>query len=627
MMKRVSLLITFFCLLAFLTYSQNQIKADSLRGLIESGNLEGEKELYVYYWLSTYSNSAEDVLKYGHELLDLAEEAGNLEYKLKAYTNIGIGHRLMGDLGEALEYQFKSANEAIGKEEFLSFLAEVYGEISTCYTQNGDSENALLYGSKTINILRDIGGRQELALTLLNTGYDYYLIGKYDSAMAYYNEAEPILEDIGMELGQAYIIGNRALVYWKRNNISKAKEDLFKAIDMIEPLGDRYGMADYYNQLGSIYLEEGDIDNAILYTSKGLEMAESERLKEQARDASYLLYRLYNQQGDYKNSLKYQTEYFAYRDSIQNLTTTQKLANLRTEFEVGRKQSEVDLLLEQKKSTRIIMIVGGILMLVFICLLIIIYSFLKTKNKLNRKLEHQKNSLQLLNQTKDKFFSIISHDLRGPVNTLSGLVTVSKIYLKEGTKEQTVDMIDKMDHSIGRLTKLLDNLLTWALQQRGHFPHMPEALSVRFLLDDMTDMFQEMSASKNIKLDYNLQDEFQLHVDRNTASTILRNLINNALKFTPNGGHVQIVANANIDENVGIIQVIDNGVGMSEEKLQHLFKLNENVSTTGTSGEKGLGLGLQLVYDFVKLNKGTVEVESEPNKGTKFTISLPLHTD
>lgn len=624
-MKKISILISFFSLLSFAVYSQNQAKADSLRDLVEEGNLVGEEKLYVYYWLSNYSNSPEDVLKYGQELLELAEESNNLEYQLKAYRNIGIGHRLMGDLGEALEYLFKSANGAAGKEEFLPFLAEVYGEISTCYTQNGDSENALLYGSKTINILRGTDKRQELALTLLNTGYDYYLIGKYDSAMAYYNESEPILEDIGIKIGLAYIIGNRALVYWKRNNISKAKEDLFKAIDMLEPLGDRYGMADYYNQLGSIYLEEGDIDNAIVYTMKGLEMAESEGLKEQARDASYLLYRLYNQRGDYQNSLKYQTEYFAYRDSIQNLSTTQKLANLRTEYEVGRKQAEVDLLLEQKRSNQIIMIVGAILLLVFVCLLIITYSYLKTKNRLNKTLEEQKNRLQLLNQTKDKFFSIISHDLRGPVNTLSGLVTVSRIYMKEGTKEQTMDMIDKMDHSIGRLTKLLDNLLTWALQQRGHFPHMPEALSIRFLLDDMTDMFQEMSASKNIKLDYDLKGDFQLYVDRNTASTILRNLINNALKFTPNGGHVQITAEASPDDKVGIIKVIDNGVGMSEEKLEHLFKLNEKVSTTGTSGEKGLGLGLQLVYDFVKLNKGKVEVESEPNKGTKFTILLPLH--
>ncbi|WP_179213348.1 ATP-binding protein [Ekhidna lutea] len=623
MLKKIGLLISFFAL-SYFTFCQNQAKADSLRGLIEKGELEGEKELRVYYWLSSYSSSPEDVLNYANELLKLAETAENLEYKLKAYTNIGIAHRLMGDLDEALEYQFKCAKEAIGKEEFIPFMAEVYSEISTCYTQNGDSENALLYGAKTIQLLRGTSRKQELALTLLNFGYDYYLVGEYDSAMAYYNEAEPILEEIDMQVGLAYIIGNRALVYWKKGNAEKAKKDIMLAIEMLKPIGDTYGMADYYNQLSNILIEENAYNQAIEYALKSYDFATSEELKEQARDASKSLYLSYTAIGEFEKALNFQTQYHSLKDSIQNLETTQRLANLRTEFEVGRKQVEVDRLIEQKKSNQIIMIVGGILLVLFICLIIIIYSFLKTKNRLNRKLEEQKNSLQLLNSTKDKFFSIISHDLRGPVNTLSGLVTVSKIYMNEGTKEQTMDMIDKMEHSIGRLTKLLDNLLTWALQQRGHFPHMPEPLSIRFLLDDMTDMFQEMSQSKNIKLDYDLKGDFQLYVDRNTASTILRNLINNAIKFTPNDGHVQIIAEADHDKKIGVIKVIDNGVGMSEEKLQHLFKLNENNSTKGTSGETGLGLGLQLVYDFVKLNKGKVEVESEESKGTKFIITLPL---
>ncbi|WP_420317494.1 ATP-binding protein [Ekhidna sp.] len=624
--RQIGLLISFFVVL-FTTTAQNQTKADSLKVLIESGTLEGTEELYAYYWLSSYSSAPDDVINYANELLELAKIADNLEYQLKAYTNIGIAYRLMGDLDKALEYQFKCAEQAFGKDEFIPFLAEVYGEISTCYTQNGDSENALLYGSKTVNLLRGTNSKQKLALTLLNIGYDYYLIGKYDSAMAYYNEAEPLLKDIGFELGIGYIIGNRALVYWKNGGIEQAKRDLFEAIEILEPLGDTYGMADYFNQLSNIFIEEKAYNEAITYALKSYNFALEEELKEQARDASKNLYLSYLATGDFEKAVDFQTKYHAYKDSIQNLETTQRLANLRTEFEVGRKQSEVDLLLEQRRSNRIIMIIGGILMIVFICLILIIYSYLKTKNRLNKKLEEQKNSLQLLNSTKDKFFSIISHDLRGPVNTLSGLVTVSKIYMKEGTKAQTEDMLDKMEHSIGRLTKLLDNLLTWALQQKGHFPHMPEALSVRFLLDDMKDMFLEMSNSKNIELICDLNDDFKLFVDRNTASTILRNLINNAIKFTPNKGQVRIVAEADNSNNVGIIKVIDNGVGMSKEKLEHLFKLNEKLSTKGTSGEKGLGLGLQLVYDFVKLNKGTVEVESEPGKGTSFTVSFPLPID
>ncbi|MEQ9006894.1 MAG: hypothetical protein RLP12_03355, partial [Ekhidna sp.] len=393
----------------------------------------------------------------------------------------------MSNLERALEYLFKGADEAAGKQQFKNILAEIYAEISTCYTQNGDSENALFYGSKTIKMLRELGKKQPLALSLLNFGYDYYLIGNYDSAMAYYNESEPILENLGFELGVAYIIGNRALVYWKQGDREKAKEDLFKAIEMLKPMGDKYGMADYYNQLGNIYLEENDEEEAIKHTLIGLDMAKSVGLKEQVRDASGLLFQLQHKRGNLEDAIQYQTQYHAYKDSIQNLETTQRLGDLKTEYEVGRKQTEVDLLLEQKRNNRIIMITGGILLVAFICLAIIVYSYFKAKNRLSIQLEKQKDDLEVLNQTKDKFFSIISHDLRGPVNTLNGLVTVSQLYLQEGKGDKVAGMVDKMSESVDRLTKLLDTLLNWALQQRGHFPYVPERLNLNDLMYDVMD--------------------------------------------------------------------------------------------------------------------------------------------
>lgn len=617
------LFLTLF-LISSIAFAQNQSKADSIKEVISLNELSTEDQLEAYYRLSIYTISPESKLDYAEQLLDLAESANNENYIIKAHARIGVAHRFMGNLGSALEYLFKSANQAAGKEEYQSFLAEVYAEISTCYTQNGDSENALLYGSKTINMLRKTDKKQVLALSLLNTGYDYYLIGNYDSAMAYYNESEPLLNDIGMDLGIAYIIGNRALVFWKQGNREKAKEELFRAIGMLEPLGDRYGMADYYNQLGSIYLEENAEQKAIEYTMKGMEMAKTEGLKEQVRDASNLLFQLYRKRGDMTNAISYQTQYYAYKDSIQNLETTQKLANLRTEYEVGQKQAEVDRLLEQKRTNRIIMIAGASVIVLFIGLMIMIYTFYKSKTKLSKQLAQQKEDLEILNETKDKFFSIISHDLRGPVNTLNGLVNVAKIYMSTDRIKQASGMVDKMTDSVEHLIKLLDTLLNWALNQRGHFPYAPEELSVKSLVDELLEMSKEMTLSKNIDLTSSIKDDVKVFADRNSTSTILRNLVSNAIKFTNNDG--QITIDAFVESQNGVIKVYDNGVGIPEEKLNQLFNLNENVSTRGTSGESGLGLGLQLVYEFIQLNKGKIEVESEVDKGTTFTVYLPLTT-
>ena len=188
-------------------------------------------------------------------------------------------------------------------------------------------------------------------------------------------------------------------------------------------------------------------------------------------------------------------------------------------------------------------------------------------------------------------------------------------------------MVNKMSESVDRLTKLLDTLLNWALQQRGHFPYVPERIGLDDLMEDVIDMFRDTAVSKNIKLEYAKEETHQLLVDRNTASTILRNLVNNAIKFTRFGGHVKISSSKDESGKFCKITVIDNGVGMDQDKIEGLFNLDETKSTKGTSGETGLGLGLQLVYEFVQLNKGKLEVKSKPDEGTTFTVYLPLTTD
>lgn len=621
---RANFLLLLMYLSVGIVCAQNQTKADSLKVLVSEGQLSIDEKLETLYWLSTYSASPEEKLQYGKDLLSLAQELERLDFIIRAKCRIGVANRFLGNLGEALEFLFSSAEEASNGTEIDPYLADIYAEISTCYTQNGDSQNALVYGAKTISILRRTDPGQKLAVSLLNTGYDYYLLENYDSAMAYYNESEPILEDIGMEIGLAYLIGNRALVYWKMGNPGRAKRDLFTSIKMLEKLGDSYAIADYNNQLGNIFFEAKSYDKVIEYATDSYTIAVEEGMKEQARDASYLLFLAYQEMDDLDGALSFQSEYTAYKDSIQNLETTQRIANLRTEFEVGRKQVEVDLLLEQKKNSRIIMLTGGIILLGTIILVIIFYSYLRTKNTLNKKLQEHRNSLLVLNETKDKFFSIISHDLRGPVNTLSGLISVSKIYIQEGKVDHVSGMVERMENSMGGLVKLLDNLLNWALQQRGHFPYIPENMGAMQLLKEAVDTFEDMAVTKNVSISLEPSKEFKLSVDRNTASTIIRNLINNAVKFTPVGGEIKVHAASNPDSGFGIIKISDTGVGIPQNKLDTLFSLNEKISTDGTVGEKGLGLGLQLVVEFVALNKGKIDVVSEVGKGTTFTVSLPL---
>ena len=610
---------------SLISFGQGSIqrKADSTKNIINSQDLSTSELLESYNWLAAYSQPLEQI-EYGEKLLDLATRYRNTEYIYHANFNLGVAYRLIGKLDVALEYLFESAAICSESSSLQKYLPGVYSEISSSYTQNGDARNALLFGSKSIDILRKEGSKKVLAISLLNHGYDYYLIGQYDSAKAYYNESEPVLREIDLKIGIAYLIGNRALVYWKTGDVDRAIADLFEAVSLIEPFGDTYGISDYYNQLGQIFYERGELDKAIEYTSKSFEMAKEDDFKEQARNAAELLSTVYKERNEYEKAFAFQSEYFKYRDNIQNLATTERLANLRIEFEVGRKQAQVDLLLEQKQSSRTIMIVGGISLVAVLALVVIIYASFKSKNELSKLLVQQKDSLVQVNDTKDRFFSIISHDLRGPVNALSGLVGVIKFYVNEGKTDQLLELTQRMEEATDKLIKLLDSLLSWSMQQQGHFRYLPEKLSANQLMEDVVDMFHNMAVSKRITLKTNVSADINLYADKNTSSTIFRNLVNNAIKFTGEGGSVELSTKLDREKRLALIEVKDNGIGISEEKLKTLFHLDENVSSRGTAGESGLGLGLQLVHEFVALNKGKIEVESELNKGTTFKVFLPF---
>ncbi|MEP0367743.1 MAG: tetratricopeptide repeat-containing sensor histidine kinase [Cyclobacteriaceae bacterium] len=630
--RAIHFVIAFLLCFSHLSHAQNQRRADSLKSVLDHQDLPDSTQLLILYTITYSSSSPDDILQYANRLLDLAQKKSNTYYISQANHHLGLAHRFKGDLKTALDYLFKSANEAqkSGTLRFLKLLGLVYGEIANCYTLNNDAKNALLYNVKAIQVFRKAGNNRQLAINLLNTGYNLYLIDDLDSAISFYNEAEPIFAEIDLEIGKAYTVGNRALVYWKKGDYTKAEQGLFDAIDMLKPLGDQYGIADYYNQLGNIYLEQGQRKKAIEYTEKGLNIAIEIDLKEQIRDASKILFELYKDEGDLAKAVNYQTQYIAFKDSIQDQETTQRIADLRTEFEVGQKQVEVDLLSVQKRNQQLVSIgLSGILLLSGIFLIIIFRNY-REKNRINKLLEAQANvlntqktELEQLNTTKDKFFSIISHDLRGPVSSFFGISAMIKMYVASEQTEDLIELAGDIDESVDRLSSLLDNLLNWAMQQQGQIPFNPRDLDVSDVVANIKNTLQNMADGKQIELITNVTPDVKVYADRNTTETILRNLTSNALKFTPENGKVELSAVPRGNEV--LMAVSDTGVGIPKDKMATLFTLEEKKSTFGTKGEKGLGVGLQLVEEFTKLNGGHFDVVSEEGVGTTFSFTLPLY--
>ena len=249
--------------------------------------------------------------------------------------------------------------------------------------------------------------------------------------------------------------------------------------------------------------------------------------------------------------------------------------------------------------------------------------FLDITDRKNIENELKKNETELkaLNTTKDKLFSIIAHDLRGPVGTSADLLEVMmENYTSLGDEEQ-IKMLEILKNSAKSTFNLLETLLNWTIIQTGTLVFKPEFFSLTGCIESIVDNMNPSAFSKSILLSFNPEQELFVFADRNMMQTILRNLIGNAIKYTSRGG--SIVVNAIIKNNNPEISIADNGVGMDEETRKNLFVLNKQNSKYGTENEKGTGLGLILCKEFIEKHGGRLNVKSELGKGSTFTFDIP----
>lgn len=269
--------------------------------------------------------------------------------------------------------------------------------------------------------------------------------------------------------------------------------------------------------------------------------------------------------------------------------------------------------------------------------LLVIFWIVKTYTRsLRRQKEHleqvvkertaevhsQNQQLQNLNATKDKFFSIISHDIKGPLHSVTSF---SDLLVNHGsmlTKEEIQTASQDLNKSVKNLFALLDNLLEWSLSQTGALEFTAEAMNVTEVLQQNKDLLDPMASQKKITIRNNVDTPYMVYANKNSVATVFRNLISNAIKFTPPEGSITI--EASIKGNEVITSIRDTGVGISKKEQEKLFHLGTKHTTKGTGNEKGTGLGLILCKDFIEKNGGRIWVESEPEKGSVFFVALPL---
>jgi signal transduction histidine kinase len=240
---------------------------------------------------------------------------------------------------------------------------------------------------------------------------------------------------------------------------------------------------------------------------------------------------------------------------------------------------------------------------------------------LNELLLESEYKLKEANAAKDKFFNIIAHDLKNPLQLLLFSSDLLSLYMKRDDKEKMEKYLVSLNQTIVSLRDLLDNLLTWARTQSGGIEFRPESINIYEIFAEIEDLCEVSAAKKAITLKNKINPDIFLRVDRNMISTIVRNLAFNALKFTDSGGSVSFTCKEEHDQYVFAIS--DTGVGIREEDLEKLFRIDVHHTTIGTSKEKGTGLGLIICKEFVEKHGGRIWVESDYGKGSDFKFSIP----
>lgn len=239
----------------------------------------------------------------------------------------------------------------------------------------------------------------------------------------------------------------------------------------------------------------------------------------------------------------------------------------------------------------------------------------------NDELDEKNKELSATNAAKDRMFSIIAHDLRGPVGNFK---TVLNMLLEHGdyfSKEKTQEMLEMLQEVANSTFNLLENLLQWSRSQRDDLLFEPETIVLKDIVGNAFELLQSNAKQKNISLIHTIADDFEMVADKNMITTVIRNLVSNAIKFTKEKGKIEIFAGINNDSVE--VTVKDNGVGMEKEVIEKIFSENRQYTTNGTNNEKGSGLGLPLCKEFIKKHNGTLWAESEPDKGSRFTFRLP----
>jgi len=565
-------------------------------------------------------------IAYFKEALKLADSLGEQNTRIAIFNDLGSEFSYLGNYEKALEnflIGLDNANET-GDKLLQSILNE---NIASLYASQKEYDQALEFYGKVKKINEDIGDEIIIAETLSNLAEVHSDIKKYDLAMFNINKSISVFEKESIYDWLAFAYTVKGEVYLKQQKYKWALYWYEQSNLLHKNLEDDRSRINLLNGMATAYLGLGEDGKSNQYALEAFELSADIKSIEGKRDCAETLYRISKNRSDFREALRYHEIFQQLTDSLYRDENKRSLTLLKTKLKYDKDQQLLIANNEKELAKQRNFVNASIIILVVLLATTIpLYFNQKKLKRLYKELQvNTKNlraremELNAINKTKDKLFSIIGHDLRGPIGALQGLLKL--MASGEIAKDDFSKFLPKLRGDVDHILFTLNNLLSWGYSQMNGTVTKPKMVNLNDLVESSMKLLTEMANSKSIKIIDEMPQNCLILADENQIDVVVRNLISNAIKFTPKNGLITL--HGEEMETHWKIKIRDTGIGMDEKTLKKLFKENSNITTYGTNNEKGTGLGLSLCKEMVEKNKGEIWVESAPQKGSTFYFTAP----
>lgn len=577
--------------------------------------------------------------QFSQEAMALSDSLAFTSGKIWAIRNLSLVENSKGNLDKQMQLSFDALILADSLDD-LRALGIINNDIGNVFIEQENPRQALKYLKKALFLKQQLKESAEIARTLNNIGSSYMRLDMPDSALYFLRQSEQIKRALNDRRGLAVTYENMGLIYFTWQQYEEALKFQQQAADYYREAENLQGLTKAYLNIGQAQTMLKDFNNAEKSLAAAATLNAS--LKNARNEMIYYKNRsqLDSARNNFTAALANYKEFASLNEAFFNVQKTKLIANTQQKYESEKKERENEMLKKEQllhlatiRQQWMLVLAGALLLFSLFVVTIVIYRLYRRQQELFRQLNSKSEEVSLqnhiileqnaalgnLNEVKDKIFSVISHDLRSPLAILEGL-----LFLLRDDKISAAQFryyTDELWRDMKNTAYMMDNLLHWASNQMKGISVKADDFDITTLINQEFELLKTLARQKEVQLIHHLNNQVTVYADADMIKLVLRNLINNAIKFTPPGGIITV--SGRCDTQVIELSIQDNGVGIASENQGRIFS-NIYYSTVGTQNEKGCGLGLHLSKDFVERNHGKIWFISKPEKGTCFYFTIPL---